>query len=159
MSLQYSTYVVKELLSNSALLANVTIGNVILTGNLSVSNSPSTGAGSEDYLDDISPYFNGITKSFTLKVNDVAVVPKSPLALQIYIGGVPVKPTRHKHDYLNLTEIEPFDTGFEVLGSTITFSSPPQPWMTFSGFIKYLSAQNNIIKQTPYTPINIMLGY
>lgn len=159
MPLQYSTYVVKELLSNSASLANVTIGNVILTGNLTVSNSQSTGAGAQDVLDDISPYFNGITKTFILKVNGNPVTPKSPYALDIFLGQLPVFATVHVHDYFNLTEIEPFDTGYEISGSTISFVTPPLPWMKFFGIIKYLTPQNYTLKQTPFSPINIMLGY
>jgi len=159
MALQYSTYLVKELLGNSAQLANVTIGNIVLTGNLTVSNSPSTGAGSEDILDDISPLFNGIDKIFPLKVNGVSVIPKSPYALKIYLGNFPIQATEHLHDYLNLSEIEPFNSGYEISSSNIVFSTPPLRWMSFNGTIKYLTAQNITTKQTPYSPINIMLGY
>jgi len=156
MPLQYSSSVVKELLSNSAVLSSVTIANLILSGNVTVTGS---GGRTEDYLDDISPYFDGVTKSFILRVNNSPVTPYSPHSLFIYIGNVPVFPSDRDKDIFNLPYIQAFDKGYSISGSTITFATPPLRQMTFNGIIRYLSAQNFSYKQTPFKPINIMLGY
>jgi hypothetical protein len=156
MPIQYSSAVVKELLSNSAILSSVTIANLILSGNLTISG---TGGISENVLDDISPYFDGITKTFTLKVNNTAVIPNSPHSLFIFVGGVPIFPSDSDKDYFNLPYIQSFGVGYSVSGTTITFATPPLRHMPFRGTIRYLSAQNFSYKQTPFKPINIVMGY
>lgn len=115
------------------------------------------------YLDDISTSFDGFRTSFPLTYNNGAnsITPTSPYQLQIYIGNVPVLPSRAPFDYHNLPEVSLFNSGFLVYDSVIVFASPPQRGLGFSGtFInnRYQQQVYTKSKQIPFTALSIMLG-
>lgn len=157
MALQYSSYVAKELLSNTAIVSGgIAFSNITLSGNVIVSG---TGAGTQDRLDDISPYFNGETKSFTLSVNGTTVIPKSFYSVQIYLGGVLLHPPVYLEDNNHLSPIRFFDSGYLLQGSSIIFPYAPARGLPFQGIINYLASHNYQEKLLPFRPINIMMAY
>jgi len=111
-------------------------------------------------LDDISNTFDGATTSFTLSVNGTPYAPNSILQLNIAIGEIPVFPARYINDYQNLTEINLFNSGYKVSGSTITFATAPIAGMSFYGTVRTnADAQPPFLyTQTPFKALNIMLG-
>ena len=113
-------------------------------------------------LDDISDRFNGIATSFPLTINNgTPVYPSTPQLLNIFIGNVPVRPTRYiTTDYQNLPEVKLFNTGFYVTGSNVVFATPPLYGMSFAGTYFSSSDPSSLFtyKQTPFTALNIMLG-
>lgn len=123
--------------------------------------SDGTSPGWTYQLDDISGLFNGIRTSFPLTVNNSAIVPNNLNQLQIYIGNIPIFPTQYLIDFLNLSPLYTFKSGFYLTENRITFATAPANGMPFWG----LFGNNNddmpqfITKQTPYSAINITFGY
>jgi len=68
-------------------------------------------------LDDISGSFNGSTQTFALTVSGVALTPASAQQLRIVLGGVVQSP----------------GTDYTVSSSNITFTTPPDSILSFSG--------------------------
>ena len=116
-----------------------------------------TGASSSNIkiLDDISGSFNGITTSFTLTSSGNLVYPPTPQSLIINVGGVIQDPS---DDY-------------SVSDSSISFSTAPEPGLSFSGIllgsaipIAYANDGNLYIRKN-YTgagttgPFDIVEGY
>ena len=112
-------------------------------------------------LDNISNLFDSQTKSFNLTINGgTAISPNSPNHLEIFIGGVKVFPAVYVNDYQNLPYIDAFNRGFKLSGSTITFATAPSAPMDFYGTVRTTKdrAPTFSYVQTPFKPINIMLG-
>lgn len=111
-------------------------------------------------LDDISTAFDGTTRTFNLSVNGTAYAPNSIIQLTIAIGEVPVFPARYINDYQNLTEINLFNSGYSISGSTITFATAPIAGMNFYGTVRTNSdpVAPFLYTQTPFKALNIMLG-
>jgi hypothetical protein len=68
-------------------------------------------------LDDISGSFNGSTQTFALAISGVALTPASAQQLRIVLGGVIQSP----------------GIDYTVSGSNITFTTPPDAALDFSG--------------------------
>lgn len=68
-------------------------------------------------IDDISSGFNNVTVLFNLTTSSLAFTPLNAQQLQIVLGGVIQKPT----------------VDYTVSGNSITFTTPPQSGLTFSG--------------------------
>lgn len=148
---------------------SLTTGAVIISGGLAVAknitatsfkynNGESVGYTYD--LDDISSKFNGVDTSFPLTINDgTAVTPNNPNKIKIYVGGVPVTPTKYIYDFVNLPEVTVFNDGYIVSGSTIQFATPPLQGMGFYGTYQTSndSAPTFKYKQAPFSAINIIL--
>ena len=68
-------------------------------------------------IDDISSGFDDVTDTFNLTVSSSAITPSNEQQLRIVLGGVIQSPT----------------VDYTVSGSTITFTTPPQTGLSFSG--------------------------
>ena len=68
-------------------------------------------------LDDISASFNGSTTIFSLTSGGTSITPINAQQLRIVLGGVVQSPT----------------VDYTVSGNTITFTTPPQLGLSFSG--------------------------
>jgi hypothetical protein len=139
-------------------------GQVLIANGIGGVNWGYIGASSSTFtylLDDFSDYFDGITTTFPLTINNgTPVYPSTPQLLNIFIGNVPVKPNRYNTDYLNLPVIKLFNSGYNISGSNIVFATAPLPGMSFSGtyFNSSDPTSNFTYKTTPFTALNIMLG-
>ena len=126
-------------------------------------------------LDDISGNFNGTDTTFSLSSLGIPMTPNNVMQLTITIGGLPVNPLLNgATDYVDLSSFDVnfantitttgsrnLYSGYTVNANTITFSSPPQSGMTFSGTMR----TNNdklpafVSQYAPFKPLNIMFSY
>ena len=115
-------------------------------------------------LDDLTAQFDGSTTVFKLTYTDGAntnaVLPGNPAQLDINIGGIKVYPTNRVYDYVNLTDISVFNTGFYLSNDSIIFATAPTPSLKFYGTFTSNETLPNIFRfiQTPFSALNIMLG-
>ena len=153
---------------------NITIGGTLSAGILTANTVAYNQLTSNTYqynngeavgyiyaLDNISPDFDGVTTTFPLTYNNgTAAYPNNPNQLRIVIGNNDVLPTTQLYDYQNLTEINLFNSGFIITGNTVTFATAPLRGMSFYGTFR--TSQDLMptfnFYQTPFTPLNIMLG-
>ena len=113
------------------------------------------------FLDDISSNFDCSNKTFSLSINNgTYITPKNPNMIQLYIGNVPVAPTRTYYDYVYQSPIPTFTSGYIVNGSNLVFATAPLQNMSFYGTYRTSQDQAPIFSynQTPFKAINIMLG-
>jgi hypothetical protein len=68
-------------------------------------------------FDDISPFFNGLTTAFQLKVNGTATAPSPSSNIMVFLGGIAQTPGA--------------GNAYIVSGVTINFSAPPPAGATF----------------------------
>lgn len=68
-------------------------------------------------IDDISSQFNSSLTTFNLQTSSVSFTPSNAQQLRIVLGGVVQSPT----------------VDYTVSGNTITFTTPPQLGLSFSG--------------------------
>lgn len=127
-------------------------------------------AGTTYILDDISYQFDGITKSFNLTYSNstssgISLSAFSVPKVDINIGNVPVNPAVRLNDFYNLTEVSLFQNGFYLSNSnsTINFATAPTPGLSFYGTVRNasdLAIDFTVLQnlQTPFSPLNIMLG-
>lgn len=115
-------------------------------------------------LDDLTAQFDGSTTVFKLTYTDGAntnpVLPGNPAQLDINIGGIKVYPTNRIFDYVNLTDISSFTTGFYLANDEIVFATAPTPSLKFYGTFTSNETLPNTFRfiQTPFSALNIMLG-
>ena len=115
-------------------------------------------------LDDLTAQFDGLTTVFKLTYTDGAdtnaVLPGNPAQLDINIGGIKVYPTNRVYDYVNLTDISVFNTGFYLSNDSIIFATAPTPSLKFYGTFTSNETLPNTFRyiQTPFSALNIMLG-
>jgi hypothetical protein len=127
-------------------------------------------AGVTYYLDDISYQFDGQQKSFNLTYSNsstsgISLTVFNAPKLDIKIGNAPVNPATRLYDYQNLTEISSFQSGFYLSNSNtvVNFATAPSPGMSFYGTVRNVNDSVNDFSylqnlQTPFNPLNIMLG-
>ena len=127
-------------------------------------------------LDDISSLFNGITTTFALTIDNFPIIPVAPEQLLLVVGGTPLAPAINTIDNVFLSPT--FATGFiansssSVPGSvgmsfnftkgylvnangTVTFASPPQPYMDFDGRMLNNSQTYSASRSYPFNPLAI----
>jgi hypothetical protein len=127
-------------------------------------------------LDDISSLFDGVITTFALTIDNFPIIPVAPEQLLLVVGGTPLAPAINTIDNVFLTPT--FATGFiansssSVPGSvgmsfnftkgylvnangTVTFASPPQPYMDFDGRMLNNSQTYSASRSYPFNPIAI----
>jgi hypothetical protein len=68
-------------------------------------------------IDDISSQFDNLQNTFNLTISSIAFTPSNAQQLRIVLGGVVQSPT----------------VDYNISGSTIIFTTPPQTGLSFSG--------------------------
>ena len=86
-------------------------------------------------FDDISGLFDGATTSFTLSVNGVAYTLTDAYQVQIFVGGARIFPFRQPNAYVFFSELNRFNYGYQVSGSTLTFANAPTRGVPFNGML------------------------
>ena len=86
-------------------------------------------------LDYITGQFDGVTKAFNLTINGASISLTDAYQVQIFIGGARLFPYRSSGVYIFLVELNQFDYGYTISGSTITFANAPSSGIPFNGMI------------------------
>lgn len=113
-------------------------------------------------LDDLTDSFDGVTKTFNLTSNAVAVTVSSPHALLVSLGNMVLEPyfINSYEGYVFPQEVDVVQTGnFTTSGNTITFVDAPSKFQKFYGRLlgSYVNAGNSLTRNV-FRAIPIVLS-
>lgn len=93
-------------------------------------------------IDNISGLFNGSTQTFSLTSNSVAVTPANSQQVRVVLGGIVQSPA----------------VDYTISGSNITFITPPENGLSFSGVSLGPAVPINTVNDGVITPQKLSTG-
>ena len=106
-------------------------------------------------IDNMSPYFNGVTNRFQITSNGVAQTVKNPFRLMVTVNGIPQSVNTPEYAWQSPMPVDGF---FVDNDSYINFSEIPDPTHTFNGRIMAGAAVSTKVTNYPFRASDLLMG-